>query len=146
MNDSAIQTKTVLEQAKTGTLSVLDFETGAAFGALVNVATDRAGLPIFLFSTLARHTKCILADPRASLLVAELPVEGDPLTGFRATITGRMEMVKDDVRGIYVAKHPYAELYAGFGDFSFWRLRPEVVYVVAGFGRIHSFAAKDVFV
>jgi heme iron utilization protein len=147
MIESAKQAKAVLQRAKTGTLSVSDFETGAPFGALVNVATDEAGLPLFLFSKLARHTKSILADPRASLLVSELPHEGDPLTGFRATIVGEMHVADDQaLRTRYIEHHPYAELYAGFGDFGFWRLTPHSVYVVAGFGRIHSFAAKDVFV
>jgi heme iron utilization protein len=145
MIESAIQAKAVLQRARTGALSVLDFETGSAFGALVNVATDSAGLPIFLFSKLARHTKCIMADPRASLLVMELPGEGDALTGFRATIMGQLEKAGDELRETYIAQHPYAELYAGFGDFGFWRMAPHMVYVVAGFGRIHSFKAAAVF-
>ena len=136
--------KPILKRAKTGTLSVIDFETGAPFGALVNVATDEQGHPIFLFSQLARHTKCLNTDPRASLLVMELPQAGDALTGFRATITGRMEQVSDGLRARYVAHHPYAEMYAGFGDFGFWRMAPEMVYVVAGFGRIQSFKAEEV--
>jgi heme iron utilization protein len=130
--------KTVLARCKTGTLSVIDFETGAPFGALVNVATDASGLPLFLFSNLARHTKCIVRDPRASLLVSELPGSGDPLTGFRATLVGEMSEIKTD-GARYIAHHPYAELYAGFGDFGFWRMIPKTVFVVAGFGQIKSF-------
>ena len=134
--------KTVLLRAKTGTLSVIDFETGTPFGALVNVATDEAGLPLFLFSKLARHTKSLLVDPAASLLVAELPEQGDALTGFRATITSTLSEVKIDP-ALYLAKHPYAEMYAGFGDFGFWRMTPKMIYVVAGFGRIQSFNWED---
>jgi heme iron utilization protein len=136
--------KTVLERSKTGTLSVLDFETGAPFGALVNVATDENGLPLFLFSRLARHTKSLLANPAASLLVADLPSEGDPLTGFRATITGNLAEIKMDPTR-YTTKHPYAEMYVGFGDFGFWRMTPKMVYVVGGFGKIQSFKAEDIF-
>ncbi len=135
--------KAVLQRVKTGTLSVLDFETSAPFGALVNVATDEAGLPLFLFSTLARHTKSLLAHPAASLLVAELPSEGDALTGFRATIVGQMHAVKEEPAR-YIAHHPYAELYAGFGDFGFWRMTPEMVYVVGGFGKIQSFTWSEI--
>ena len=137
--------KNVLTWVKTGTLSVVDFETGGPFGALVNVATDQEHLPVFMFSTLARHTKCLMADARASLMVMELPDEGDPLTGFRATITGVMEKAEQDLQARYIAHHPYAEVYAGFGDFGFWRMRPETIYVVGGFGKIQSFAWNDVF-
>ena len=131
--------KTVLLNAKTGTLSVIDFETGVPFGAIVNVAVDEAGVPIFLFSKLARHTKSLLANPAASLLVSELPEQGDALTGFRATIVGTLTEVQIDPAP-YMAKHPYAEIYIGFGDFGFWRMNPEKIYVVAGFGRIQSSA------
>ena len=98
--------KSVLERAKTGTLSVVDFESGAPFGVLVNVATDSQGLPIFLFSTMARHTKCLMADVRASLMVMELPSEGDPLMGFRATVTGMVEKAEAVVAERYTAHHP----------------------------------------
>jgi heme iron utilization protein len=136
----------VLARAKTGTLSVIDFETGGPFGALVNVATDSSGMPLFLFSTLARHTKCLAADPRASLLISELPGEGDPLVGFRATIAGRADKTPGHhMREHYLAKHPYAETYIDFGDFSFWTLKPEKIFVVGGFGRIQAFDASEIF-
>jgi heme iron utilization protein len=131
--------KELLARTKTGTLCVLDFETGAPFGALVNVATDEDGLPLFLFSKLARHTKSLLLNPAASLLISELPNEGDALTGFRATIIGEMCEVKTN-SARYLAHHPYAEIYIGFGDFSFWRMNPSMIYVVGGFGKIQNFA------
>jgi heme iron utilization protein len=136
--------KDVLSWTKTGTLSVVDFETGAPFGALVNVATDAQHLPVFMFSSLARHTKCLIVDPRASLMVMELPNDGDALTGFRATLSGMIEKAEAELVERYIAHHPYAELYAGFGDFGFWRLQPQKVYVVAGFGKIQSFEWCDV--
>ncbi len=138
--------KSVLARAKAGTLSVIDFETGGPFGALVNVATNEIGRLFFLFSSLARHTKCLIADPRASLLVSELPSEGDPLVGFRATISGHAEQVSGDhLRAQYLAKHPYSETYIDFGDFSFWTLKPNKVFVVGGFGRIQAFDASEIF-
>ncbi len=138
--------KAVLARAKTGTLSVIDFETGGPFGALVNIATETEGLPLFLFSKLARHTKCLATDARASLLVSELPSEGDPLVGFRATITGRAQQLNDHhLRDHYLSKHPYAETYIDFGDFNFWTLKPEKVFVVGGFGRIQALDASEIF-
>ena len=138
--------KVTLARARTGTLSVIDFETGGPFGALVNVATNGVGHPLFLFSTLARHTKCLAADPRASLLVSEMPSEGDPLVGFRATITGHAtQVLGDHLRSHYLAKHPYAKTYIDFGDFSFWTLKPDKVFVVGGFGRIQAFDASEIF-
>jgi hypothetical protein len=37
----------------------------------------------------------------------------------------------------FVARHPSAELYAGFGDFRLYRMTVARAHLVAGFGRIH---------
>ena len=138
--------RSVLNAVKTGTLSVLDFETNGPFGALVNVATNFEGQPLFLFSKLARHTKSLMANPAASLLICDLPDDGDPLVGFRATFVGQVLPYTDrHLRERYLAKHPYAETYVDFGDFNFWQMKAERVFVVGGFGRIQSFSATEIF-
>lgn len=138
---SLIEASSLLREARNGTLSVLDHETGGPYGSLINVAVDSAVQPILLISRLARHTQALLKDPRASVLVHdELPKAGDPLTQIRVTVTGQFEQTSDDdLKWRYLAHHPYAEGYAGFADFSFWRMLPQKIYVVAGFGRIFAY-------
>jgi heme iron utilization protein len=135
----------VWRTVRTGTLSVLDFETGGPLGALVNVAVTDKFEPIILTSTLSRHTQCMDRDGRSSILVTGTPPsEGDPLTGFRATLTGTFTRSTDkEVAATYLSRHPYAELYAGFGDFGFWLMSPARLYVVAGFGRVFNCDAAD---
>jgi heme iron utilization protein len=146
MSENARLAIEALARAKTGSLATLEPQTGAPYVSLVNFACDEKGLPIFLFSKLARHTKCLLADPRASLLIAEVPATGDVLTGFRATCIGRMSEQPDKtLANLYCQRHPEAAVYLEFGDFSFWRLVPESVHVVAGFGRIETLRASDIF-
>ena len=146
MNETAQLAKVALLSGKVGTLATLDFETGGPFASLVNYSNFGKGYPVFLLSRLAYHTKNILADCRASLLVAELPPTGDALTGLRATITGEVEMIAPEaVSKAYLAKHPYAEAYVGFGDFAFYLLVPKTIHVVGGFGRIETFNADAVF-
>jgi heme iron utilization protein len=137
---SLIVARQLLGRARTATLSVMDFEWGGPFGALVNVATDAAGNPLLLISSLARHTQCLAHDQRASVMVCEdLPQEGDALMHLRLTLTGILQPdERPATRTAYLARHPYAALYAGFGDFGFWSMRMEKAYVVAGFGRIYS--------
>ncbi len=141
------EARQTLTQNRYGTLSVIDFENGGPFGSFVNFSTDEQGYPFLLLSGLARHTKCILADSRASLLVCDsLPSQGDPLTASRITITGRMEKSQSpDLAQRYLDRHPYAELYLGFGDFQFWMLKPDKVFLVGGFGKIFSFSANEFF-
>ena len=146
MNENAKLAREALARNKVGSLGVIDFETGGPYVSLANYACDRKGLPVFLFSTLARHSKGIAKDSRASLLVAEPSPEGDALTGLRASFMGVLEQASaDEVKDAYLKAHPYAAGYADFKDFSFYRLYPETVHVVGGFGRIETFRAEEVF-
>ena len=146
MSENAKLAREALLRNKVGSLGVIDFETGGPYVSLANYACDRKGLPVFLFSTLARHTKGIAKDARASLLVAEPAAEGDALTGLRASFMGVLEQASaDEVKPAYFRAHPYAAGYADFADFSFYRLYPETVHVVGGFGRIETFKADQVF-
>jgi heme iron utilization protein len=140
-SESLRATKALLAGVRTGTLSVSDPETGGAYGALVNVAVDGQFAPIVLVSSLSRHTQGLLKNPVASLMVhGELPKSSDPLTGLRTTVTGPFLKSKDaEIRAIFLARHPYAAMYADFGDFSFWQMQPEKIYIVAGFGRVYDF-------
>jgi heme iron utilization protein len=141
-----LEAKAMLAMARTATVCIIDPETAAPFGALVNVAVDADLNPIILTSTLSRHTQGLLKDPRASLVVQGLiPEDRDPLTEMRLTVTGSfVATTAADLRQIYLQRHPYAELYADFGDFSFWQMTPDKLYVVAGFGRVYNFAFNDV--
>ena len=145
MSETANLAKAALLAGRVGTFGAVDFENGGPYISLANYACDVSGYPVFLFSRLARHTKCLLADKRASLLVAEVPKEGDPLTGLRATFMGHAaEISGEGVAQAYLTKHPYAAGYVGFGDFGFWRLVPEKVHIVGGFGRIVTLKAAEV--
>ena len=136
----------ILVRAKTCTFSTISYKDGAPFGALANIATDKSGRPVLLMSTLAWHTRNLIADPRASVMVAEVPQAGDALTGPRVTVIGRFERSDDSgLRSRYLVHHPYAELYADFGDFSFWLMTPSSVHGVAGFGRIETLTPEEVF-
>lgn len=119
---------------------------GRTYVSVVNLALDAAGLPIVLISRLARHTQNLSKDARASLLVSELPAEGDALTGPRMTVLGGFRPTGDpEIREAYVAQHPESRIYVDFPDFSFWRMEPRLVHAVAGFGRIETLMPDEVF-
>ena len=136
----------ILRRAETCSLSTLSKEDGTPYGSLANIATDVAGNPILLVSKLAWHTQNLSVDARASVLVSELPAEGDALVGPRVTVLGRFEQNDDaNLRRRYLARHPHAKLYADFADFSFWRMTPTAIHGVAGFGRIETLTPEVVF-
>jgi putative heme iron utilization protein len=98
-----------------------------------------------LVSKLSEHTRHLAAEPRCSVLVAGSPVTANPQTTPRVTLIGRAEVSDDQaLRARFLALHPYASLYAGFGDFSFWRIRPEALRLVGGFGRAFRLKPSEV--
>jgi putative heme iron utilization protein len=136
--------KKLLREALSGALATLLTGTGDPYCSLVNVATAHDGSPLMLLSRLAVHTKNLLADPRASLMLDERK-EGDPLEGARVMLMGRVTSSDEEImRGRYLTRHPEAEQFAGFKDFAIYRMKIERAHLVAGFGRIVDLAAKDI--
>ena len=48
------------------------------------------------------------------------------------------------MRRRFLARHPKSELYAGFGDFAFWRLGVASAHLNGGFARAADLKAQDV--
>lgn len=119
-----------------GTLCTLSRRhPGYPFGSVMPYALDAQGQPIFLISTLAMHTKNLVADPKASLLIAESGAHDQALVASRVTLVGEVREVDDaSVRERYLAKHPDSQQWVDFGDFAFFRLDILDIYFVGGFG------------
>ncbi len=141
--------KCLLRAIRAGTLATLDRHTGHPFASLVNVATDVDGSPVILVSRLATHTANVEVDGRASILLAQTG-KGDPLAHPRLTLLGHMARLAPEdadearVRRRFLARHPKSELYAGFADFSFWRLTIASAHLNGGFARAADLTADDV--
>jgi putative heme iron utilization protein len=125
--------------------TALPAEGGAwPYASLVLAAVDHDLSPILLLSDLAEHTKAIAADDRVSLLFDGTHGLDQPLTGPRVTLVGRAART-DDARLArrFLARHPDAEMYAGFKDFRFYRVAIERAHLVAGFGKIRWLSAAE---
>jgi putative heme iron utilization protein len=119
---------------------------GAAwpYASLVLAAVDHDLSPILLLSDLAEHTKAIAGDDRVSLLFDGTHGLDQPLTGPRVTLVGRAVRTDDPRLGRrFLARHPDAEIYAGFRDFRFYRVAVERAHLVAGFGKISWMSAEE---
>ena len=145
--DPAAAARGLIRQAQIAHFGTLMADTGHPYVSLVNVATDPAGTPILLLSSLAWHTKNIERDGRASALFVAAPTQGqvDALQGSRVTVLGQMTPAAGNDRRRYLAQHPQAADYCDFSDFALWRLEPRQIHAVAGFGRIATFTAAQVF-
>jgi putative heme iron utilization protein len=117
------------------------------FASLVLVALDHDASPLLLISDLSEHAKNIKAEARVSLLFDGTQGLDDPLTGPRVTVLGEAAPVDDArLKARFLARHPAAELYAGFTDFHVHRVEIARAHLVAGFGRIHWVEARDLLV
>ena len=114
------------------------------FVSLVVPAIDGDGQPLLLLSDLSDHVKNLQGESKASLLFDGTAGRDEPLTGPRVTLLGEVAVTEAAVdRDAYVARHPTADLYAGFKDFRFYRFKVREALLVAGFGRIHRLAGDD---
>ena len=142
--NAAIAAKKLLREGRSGALATLMPSAGDPYCSLVNVATAADGAPLMLLSTLAIHTKNLLADNRASLMLDERK-DGDPLQGARVMLMGKVvEERSSSARTAYLLRHPEAEQFVSFTDFSFYRLEIARAHLVAGFGRIVNLAPPEI--
>lgn len=109
---------------------------GFPYGSAVPHMTDVQGCPVILISHLAEHTHNIEADDRVSFLVSE---SGAQLQSFgRASLLGRAQAVESPlVVERYLRYHPDGERSLAIGGFRFFRIVPEHVRFIEGFGGIH---------
>ena len=112
------------------------------------IADDGSGFIIHV-STLAAHTKDMLADARVSLLIAEAEGgETSPLGLTRVSVQAMAEQLASDsprqpeFSASYLARFADAEPMFGFADFSIFLIRPLSARFVAGFGQAHSLSAE----
>jgi hypothetical protein len=120
---------------------------GMPFASLVTPATAGDLSPLMLLSSLSEHTRHLRAEPRCSLLFVGAPESANPQTAPRVTVTGLAEQVPAGevpaLKARWLARHPYAALYADFGDFALWRVRPGGALLVGGFARATRLRMAD---
>ncbi len=143
--DAKREAKTLLRTAREAALATRDRLSGAPFATLVGVASDPAGAPLLLLSTLSSHTKNLAADPGASLLLAAPHRRGDPLNRPRLTLVGALKSATEPAaKARYLVRNPKAKLYAGFADFATYRFETIAVHFNGGFGKAAPLSPADI--
>lgn len=127
------EVRTVLDHSLRGMLSTFSQKhEGYPSGSMVDFACDAYGSPILAVSSLAVHTKDLLANPKCSLLVAKDPEDRtDLIITLHGDAISVSEKDREAIRSAYLARHPNA-FWVDFNDFQFLRIEPQVVRYVAG--------------
>lgn len=117
---------------------------GHPFGSIVPYLVDHDGSLLILISTLAEHTRNILHDPRVSL-VTHSQDNPDIQSQGRITVVGEAQPVPDKLQTgkRYLHYFPEAQNLFAMGDFSFYRIVPQTLRYIGGFGKIHWVAADS---
>lgn len=142
----AEEARTLAQQHVTATLcSISKQHDGHPYGSFVTYAMHE-GQPIFLISGLAEHTKNLMKDPKASLLISENATE-NPLASARVTLVGTCRKLGNGeveaARETYLSHHPSAAAYVDFRDFFFFCLEISAVRYIGGFGKMSWFEHND---
>ena len=136
-DNPAFEARLLVRGAASATLATQ--AAGQPFASLVTPATTGDLSVLLLLSSLSEHTRQLRAEPRCALLFQGQAAEANPQTAPRVTLTGLAAPVPEAevpaLKARFLAKHPYAALYADFGDFALWRIVPAAAQLVGGFAR-----------
>ena len=142
--ETARAARQLLRAHRYGALSTLSKKFGGhPFGSITPYLVDHDGSVLILISSLAEHTKNIQNDPRVSLITHN---QEDPhiQTQGRITVIGSASMVTErELAGKrYLRYFPEAQTYFAMHDFSFYRIVPQALRYIGGFGDIHWVKAE----
>lgn len=135
----------MLRAHRYGALSTLSKKfNGHPFGSITPYLVDHDGSLFILISTLAEHTKNIRYDPRVSLITHnqnDLNIQSQG----RVTVVGEAQPATDKRQiGVrYLRYFPEAQNCLTLGDFAFYRIMPQTLRYIGGFGKIHWVSADS---
>ena len=135
-DDAGAQARHFVRSHRLGVLSTLSQrQHGIPYGSIAPFVLDHAGCALVLVSSLAEHTRNLEVDARCSLLVH--PCAADPQAAGRVTLLGRASRGGDKTAlgPRYLRYVPGAAGHFDLPDFHFWRIIPEAIRSIAGFGR-----------
>src|SRR6516162_413203 len=144
----AERARTLVYLGRLGSLSTLSRkQPGFPFGSVMPYGLHDRGRPTFLISTMAMHTHNLQADSRASLLVTQPDLVGDPLGAARVTVLGNVLAIPEaevpEARKLYLSRYAESKYWVDFEDFFFYRMDVVDLYYVGGFGVMGWVAASE---
>lgn len=142
--DTALAARQLLRAHRYGALSTLSKKfDGHPFGSITPYLVDHDGSLLILISALAEHTKNIQHDPRVSLITHNQE-DSHIQTQGRLTVVGSAALDKERERAgkRYLRYFPEAQTYYDMPDFQFYRIVPQALRYIGGFGDIHWVKAE----
>jgi heme oxygenase (biliverdin-IX-beta and delta-forming) len=141
---NAREARQLLRAHRYGALSTLSKKfDGHPFGSICPYLVDHDGSLLILISDLAEHTKNIKTDPRVSLITHS---QDDPhiQAQGRVAVIGTAHLVPERkaTSRRYLRYFPEAATYLALQDFQFYRISPQAIRYIGGFGKVHWVKAE----
>jgi heme iron utilization protein len=141
----ALEAKQFLRSTRSGVLSSFSSKfAGYPFGSVMPFVLGHDGQPIVLISTIAEHTKNIIANPKVSLLV--FAGAEDLHANGRLTLIGEATQIEKndaDLMARYCRYFPDSIGYLAMHDFQFYRIHIMQARYIAGFGKMSWMAGGE---
>jgi putative heme iron utilization protein len=112
---------------------------GFPFGSTTPYCLDANFVPNILVSSIAQHTKNIVANNKVSLFISEQSSQTNKQALGRLTYLGEALKVTEDaaIKQRYLNYFPEARDYFSTHNFSFYQIRPVRLRFIGGFGKIY---------
>lgn len=117
-------------------------------GSVTPYVLTEEGDVIILISDIAIHTRNVKANPRVGFTVFDME-SSHKQASSRVMLIGDASVVKEGDTGYetvsekYFTFFPMARNYFKAHGFDFWRIRPNHVHFIQGFGKIYTFEASE---
>ena len=146
LDDALLAASQLLARCRWGSLAS-QCEDGSPLASQVAIAPDASsGSLILHLSELAQHTRNLMCNAPASVVVGEPDIGGeDPQTLARITVVGSAAVLSPEgrsyatARAAYLRHLPAAEPRFQFGDFALYAIRPHRAQFVGGFAWAFGF-------
>ena len=162
VNEKARTVSSVCTSGTLCTVSAHDGIAGAPFGSFVDYVLDDVGNPVLLMNEMSMHTinvqKQQESDEAVPLVSLFCQLSGSSTSSSsrggaqdvsRCSLTGTLEKIPataedmDALRMRYSIAHAYADQVMDSPKFAFYRLIPEKIYFVGGFGVLSQWIEPD---
>ncbi len=145
MTSLSIEAKKFLRTTRSGILSTHSTKfNGYPFGSVAPFVLDHDTQPVLLISSIAEHTKNIIANPKVSLLV--FGGDDDLQANARLTLLGEANKINiedTNLRARYLRYFPQATSYFDMHDFAFYRIQIQQARYIGGFGKMNWMSSDE---
>jgi len=141
---ASLKARTLFNTRCDGVLSTHSIDLpGYPFGSITPYCINRDGQPVILISTIAQHTRNILADNKVSLIAYDPQTDDTQAAGRITYIANAVKIDDEEMAERYYRFYPNSRNFHKTHDFNFYTLDFVRVRYIGGFGEIYWIEKED---